>query len=174
MASSMLFRASPRSHLHCSIYHSALIACLLLPLEGSDLCKLILHCCPLSPALLCSDLLSILTPTELFLAPGPLHLLCSLLAPVPWLLALSPQSSGPRGPSVQIRSPNCSPSRHLHISFIPPTQSRIILFINYVLAYCLSSVEGNIGVPWRWEYLFYSSLGVQNPEPSAWCRVGAQ
>lgn len=81
------------------------MACLLLPLESSDLCKLILHCCPLSPALLRTDLLSVLSPTELFLAPGPLHLLCSLLAPGPWLLALSPQSSGPRGTSVDCPCP---------------------------------------------------------------------
>lgn len=59
--------------------------------------SLILYFCPpCTPAALAFFL--VLKPTELFLAPGPLHLLCSLLAPSPWLLVLSPGSSGPREP----------------------------------------------------------------------------
>lgn len=87
----------------------------------------------------------VLKPTELFLAPGPLSLLCSLLVPRR-PLAPSSFSSAFRSwrPLCRLHLSKAGYITALHhtciISFIAPTQSRIILLINYVLAYCLSPV----------------------------------
>lgn len=115
-----------------------------LPLKPGDLSNVTLHPCPFHPAraslLLCE-------PTELSLGP----LLCTRCA-LSWLLAWAfvgsfssvcrSQTASSSTAPVQ-RPANCSPSQHLRVSFRAPTQSRIILHISYVLAYCLSPMEGS-------------------------------
>lgn len=59
---------------------------------------------PCTPAALASFPVLKLT-VLLLLAPGPLHSLSSLLEAGPCVLLLSPQSSGPRGPSVDCPCP---------------------------------------------------------------------